>query len=57
VVQPVEINPFKLLLGSLFSAEVATSDHPSKPVTATFERISDYLLKYDQGAEVLSVKP
>jgi hypothetical protein len=57
VAQPVEINPFKLLLGSLFSAEVATSDHPSKPVTATFERISDYLLKYDQGAEVLSVKP
>lgn len=55
--QPVEVNPFKLLLGSVFSAEVATSDHPSKPVTATFERISDYLLKYDQGAEVLTVKP
>jgi hypothetical protein len=57
VAQPVEVNPFKLLLGSVFSAEVATSDHPSKPVTATFERISDYLLKYDQGAEVLTVKP
>jgi hypothetical protein len=55
--QPVEVNPFKLLLDSVFSAEVATSDHPSKPVTATFERISDYLLKYDQGAEVLTVKP
>lgn len=57
VAQPVEINPFKLLLGSVFSAEVTTSDHPSKPVTATFERISDYLLKYDQGAELLTVKP
>jgi hypothetical protein len=57
VAQPVEVNPFKLLLGSVFSAEVATSDHPSKPVTATFERISDYVLKYDQGAEVLTVKP
>jgi hypothetical protein len=57
VAQPVEVNPFKLLLGSVFSAEVATSDHPSKPVTATFERISDYLLKYDQGAEVLTIKP
>jgi hypothetical protein len=57
VAQPVEVNPFKLLLGSVFSAEVATSDHPSKPVTATFERISDYLLKYDQGAELLTVKP
>jgi len=57
VAQPVEVNPFKLPLGSVFSAEVATSDHPSRPVTATFERISDYLLKYDQGAEVLTVKP
>jgi hypothetical protein len=57
VAQPVEINPFKLLLGSVFSAEVTTSDHPSRPMTATFERISDYLLKYDQGAEVLTVKP
>lgn len=57
VAQPVEVNPFKLLLGSVLSAEVATSDHPSKPVTATFERISDYLLKYDQGAEVLTLKP
>jgi hypothetical protein len=26
-------------------------------VTATFERISDYLLKYDQGAEILTVRP
>jgi hypothetical protein len=57
VAQPVEVNPFKLLLGSVFSAEVTTTDHPSRPVTATFERISDYLLKYDQGAEVLTVKP
>jgi hypothetical protein len=57
VAQPVEVNPFKLLLGSVFSAEVVTSDHPSKPVTATFESISDYLLKYDKGAEVLTVKP
>lgn len=57
VAQPVEVNPFKLMLGAVFSAEVATTDHPSKPVTATFERISDYLLKYDQGAEVLTVKP
>jgi len=57
VAHPVEVNPFKLMLGSMFSAEVATADQPSKPVTATFERISDYLLKYDQGAEVLTVKP
>lgn len=55
--QPVEVNPFKLMLGSVFSAEVATADHPQKPVTATFERLSDYLLKYDQGAQVLTIKP
>jgi hypothetical protein len=57
VAQPVEVNPFKLMLGAVFSAEVATTDHPSKPATATFERISDYLLKYDQGAQVLTIKP
>jgi hypothetical protein len=45
------------MLGSVFSAEVATTDHLSKPVTATFERISDYLLKYDEGAEVIKVLP
>lgn len=55
--QPVEVNPFKLMLGSMFSAEVSTVDHPQKPVTATFERISDYLLKYDQGSQLLTVKP
>lgn len=57
VAQSVEVSPFKLMLGSVFSAEVATADHPGKPVTATFERISDYLLKYDPGSEVITVKP
>lgn len=57
VAQPVEVNPFKLMLGSLFSAEVSTADQRGRPVTATFERISDYLLKYDQGAQVVKVLP
>ncbi|PIT74195.1 DUF2145 domain-containing protein [Limnohabitans sp. G3-2] len=57
VAQAVEVNPFKLMLGSIFSAEVATTDHPGKPVTATFERISDYLMKYDQNAHLLKVLP
>ena len=57
VAQPMEVNPFKLMLGSVFSAEVSTADQPGKPVTATFERISDYLMKYDQGAEVIQVLP
>ena len=55
--QPVNVSPFKLLLGSMFSAEVTTSDQQGKPVTATFEKISDYLLTYDRGAKVLSITP
>ena len=57
VAQPVEVNPFKLMLGSVFSAEVSTADQPGKPVTATFERIGEYLQKYDQGSELLQVLP
>lgn len=45
------------MFGSVFSAEMAISDHPKKPVTATFEHINEHLLKYDQGAQVLNLKP
>jgi hypothetical protein len=55
--QKVNVNPFKLMLGSMFSAEVSTSDQPGDPVTATFEKIGQYLMKYDKGAEVLTVLP
>lgn len=57
VAQKVNVNPFKLLLGSMFSAEVSTSDQPGPPETATFEAIGRYLEKYDAGAEVLTVLP
>ena len=57
VAQPVNVNPFKLMLGSMFSAEVSTSDQPSSPVTATFEKIADYLQKYDSGSEVYTLMP
>lgn len=50
--QPVNVSPFKLLLGSLFTAGVSTSDHPGPIVTATFERMGDYLKKYDEGSSV-----
>lgn len=53
----VEVNPFKLLLGSMFSAEVSTSDQSGPPVTATFERIGTYLQKFDVGSQVLTVLP
>lgn len=55
VAQPVNVNPLRLMLGALFSAEISTSDQPGAPVTATFERIADYLMKYDDGAELFGV--
>jgi hypothetical protein len=51
VAQPVNVNPLKLILGALFSAEVSTSDQSGPPITATFERIGDYLTKYDSTSE------
>lgn len=57
VAQEVNVNPFKLMLGSMFTAEVSTSDQPGSPVTATFEKIGQYLAKYDAGTEELSVIP
>ena len=55
--QSVKVNPFKLMLGSMFSAEVSTSDQRGTPVTATFEKITEYLQTYDKGSKVLSVIP
>ena len=55
--QTVNVNPLKLMLGSMFSAEVSTSDQRGKPVTATFEKIADYLQTYDQGSKMLMIAP
>ncbi len=55
--QPVNVNPLKLMLGSIFSAEVSMSDHPDRPVTATFERLSSYLQRYDTGSKLIEVRP
>ncbi len=54
--QPVKVNPFKLMLGSMFSAEVSTSDQEGPPVTATFERIADYLSAVDPATKVFTVR-
>jgi hypothetical protein len=53
--QPVNVNPLRLMLGSMFSAEIVTSDHPQSPVTATFETIAKFLERYDSGSEVYTV--
>lgn len=55
--QKVNVSPLKLMLGSMFSKEVSTSDQPGAPVTATFETIGEYLKKYDTGSEVLTILP
>jgi len=56
--QPVNVNPFKLMLGAMFTKEVSTSDQPAGiPVTATFEKLAEYLAKYDAGTVVLNVMP
>jgi hypothetical protein len=53
--QRVNVNPFKLLLGSIFSPEISLSDQPGTPVTATFETIGDFVRKYDAGSEAFTV--
>jgi hypothetical protein len=55
--QPVQINPVKLALGSMFVADVTTSDHPGEPVTATFETIGSFLTQYKAASEIITVQP
>jgi len=55
--QPVNVSPLKLMLGSMFSTEITLSDHPATPVTATFETIAGYLEKFDEGAQIIIIKP
>lgn len=55
VAQPVAVSSVKLFVGSIFMAGVSTSDQAGEPVTATFERISDFLRKYDEGAKAFTV--
>jgi hypothetical protein len=57
VAQPVNVNPFKLMLGAMFSAEVSTADQSGAAVTATFEKLGEYLTKYDAGSQVIAVLP
>lgn len=55
--QTVNVDPFKLMLGALFSADISLSDQGSTPQTATFETIAAYLERYDAGAQTLTVLP
>jgi hypothetical protein len=55
--QVLNVNRLKLLLGSMFIADITISDHPGKPETATFTTIGNFLKKYDAGSQVLIVTP
>ena len=55
--QPVNVNPLKLLLGSMFTADVTLSDHPSSPVTSTFTTIGKFLTIYNAASEILTITP
>ena len=55
--QPVKVNPVTLMLGSIFVADVTTSDHPGPPVTPTFTTIGRFLTKYKAASEILTVTP
>lgn len=54
--QAVEVNPLKLMFGAMLAPEVALSDHPDTPETATFTRIARYLEKYQMVQEVFVIK-
>lgn len=55
--QRIEVGPFKLLLGSLFVEDVASSDHDGPIATATFTTISRYLETYDLVDQVMTITP
>lgn len=54
--QPVNKNPLLLLGGSIFSSEVAISDHPNGKIeTATFSTIANFLIQQKAAIEVLTI--
>ncbi len=53
--QPVNVNPFLLALGSIFTSEVALSDHPDAPVTTTFTTIGNFLTQFDLASKSYTI--
>lgn len=44
--QKVNFSPLKLFFGSVFASDVAVSDHPGTPETATFTTIANFMEQY-----------
>lgn len=53
--QRVKVNPFKMLIGAMFSSDIAIIDHDDKIETATFTTIASYLQKYNLIQEQYSI--
>ncbi|MDX1513331.1 MAG: DUF2145 domain-containing protein [Gammaproteobacteria bacterium] len=53
--EPVRVGAFKLLLGSIFTPDITTSDHAGPVATATFGSIARYMQKYGIANEVFTV--
>jgi len=54
--QPVDINPFKLLMGAIAMPDIALSDQgEDEIVTATFTTIANYIEKYGMTSEKLTI--
>lgn len=56
--QTLNISPLKLLLGSVFAADVALADHPNEQIqTATFGSIQRFLQRFNALSETLVLTP
>lgn len=55
--QPLNVGAFTLLLGGLFSQEVAIADHRGAAYTATFGSLRDYLATHRLVEAVLRIDP
>ena len=55
--QAIEVDPLKLMLGSLFMEELSLSDHPGPVQTSTFTTIRLYLENYNLVDAVLTITP
>ncbi len=53
--QEIKVAPLKLMLGSLFMAELSLSDHSGPVATSTFTTIQEYLQNYNLVDTVLTI--
>jgi len=55
--QELNINPFRIMFGSMLMPDVTTEDHEGIVATATYNSLAKYLWKYDLVAKEFTVTP